>query len=155
MLLFISILLSSCGEQYNVREMKEIKKGGWSYEDKLSFSFEVKDTNQLYDLYLNIDHSITFPRQNIYVNIYTGKKGEELQKRQISVEMGDKLGRWLGKCSGETCKNLVPLQTKTFFDSPGIYQFELEQYSRLDPLPAINSIEFLAKENGKKSSPNS
>lgn len=141
----------SCGSEYDVREKKEVKADGWSYEDKFTFSFEVKDTNQLYDLFLNINHGVSFPRQNIYVNVYTGRKGETLIKRQLSLEIGDKLGRWLGKCSEENCEQLIPLQTKTYFDKPGEYIFELEQYTRLDPLPKINSIEFLARENGLKS----
>ena len=140
----------SCGPSYDVREKKEVKADGWSYEDKFTFSFEVKDTNQLYDLFLSINHDVSFPRQNIYVNVYTGRKGDELNKRQLSLEIGDKLGRWLGKCSEEKCERLIPLQTKTYFDKSGEYIFELEQYTRLDPLPKINSIEFLARENGLK-----
>ncbi len=148
--LFVFMMLFACGEQYSVNQKSEIKKEGWSYDDKLSFSFEVKDTNQLYDLFLQIDHTVDFPRQNIYVNIYTGKKDAQLEKRQLSLEIGNKLGQWLGKCNGENCENLIPLQTNTFFDSPGVYVFELEQYTRLNPLPNISSISFLAKETSKK-----
>ena len=149
--MLIAILLSSCGMDYSFKETKVISESGWSYKDKLSYSFEVSDTSQLHNLYIQIEHKETFPTQNIYVNIYTGMKGEELKKNEISLELFSKLGLPIGTCSNELCKTLIPIQTSTFFDKVGTYVFEVEQNNRSNPLRDIQSVTFLIQKEGTKS----
>mgnify|MGYP003866118637 CR=1 FL=1 len=148
--MLMAILLGSCGPNYSFKETKDIPEKGWSYQNKLSFDFEVNDTSQLHDLFIQIEHKETFSTQNIYVNVYTGMKGEALKKNEISLELFSKLGLPIGSCRNELCKTLIPIQTSTFFDKVGTYVFEIEQNNRANPLRDIQSVTFLIQKGGTK-----
>ena len=147
--LFFTLLLS-CGEGYFFKEKIAFSEKGWTYQEKLNFSFEVKDTSQLHNIFLEIEHKETFPTQNIYVNLYTGMKGEVYKKNEISLELFNKLGLPKGKCKNEICKTLIPIQTSTFFDKAGTYAFEIEQNNRSNPIRDILSVTFLLSKEGSK-----
>ncbi len=139
-----------CSEDYSFKEKKIIPEKGWSYHEKLAFFFEVSDTAELHNLFLEIEHVETFSTQNIYVNVQTGMKGAELKTNTISLELFSKLGLPIGTCKNELCKTLIPIQTSTFFDSVGTYVFEIEQNNRANPLLGIQAVSFLIQKKGRK-----
>ncbi len=139
-LLFAFIGLSSCGPDFVYEKSIPIENEQWSYSDTLDFEFEITDTSQLYNFYLDIDHSSKYTTQNIYLMVYTKYPSDKRISQQLSINLADKTGAWHGKCSSELCKLRVNLQSKAFFNELGNHTITLEQYMRVDPLPGIKNL---------------
>lgn len=148
--LFSCLTLLSCGPDYLFQEKIDLPNQQWTYENIAEFKVEVKDTTELYNLYLDIEHSVDYPHQNIYIKIHTlFPSGDKLSK-QIPIDFADKGGQWYGKCSGEWCRLRVVIQEGAFFNAEGVHVFSFEQYLRVSPLPGLRSLGFGVERTGRK-----
>ena len=139
-LLILSQLLISCGESYVFEKTYEIEKGAWTYDNTLDYAFEVTDTTKIYNLLLEISHSIDYAYQNCYLKIYTQFPSGEKTDYLLSVDLADGIGRWQGDCNGESCTTLFDIAKQTTFKELGKHTITLEQYMRKDPLKGIESL---------------
>jgi len=120
----------------------EIPASGWAYQDTLHYEFEIADTSQIYNLFLDLEHSTDFATQNLYVKLYTGFPNGQRPAQRLSIDMADKTGAWLGNCSGEKCRLNIPIQSNAYFDQMGTYSFTVEQFMRVDSLSEVLSAAF-------------
>ena len=150
----ISILvvtfLCSCGPNYIFEAVNEIPNGEWTYEDTLNFEVAISDTLAIYNLYLDIEHSTDYAKQNIYIMIYTRfPSGQRIEER-VAIDFADKSGQWYGKCNKTKCSLRINIQTGAFFNAQGKHIFTVEQFMRINPLPGIKSIAFRIEDTGEK-----
>lgn len=146
---FPVFLFAACGPAYLYNEDYDIPGGEWTYGDQLEFSFDIEDTTQIYNLWLEIEHSTDYKYQNLYTRVHTSfPSGESLQE-PLSLELSDKLGRWYGDCGSSDCTLRVPIQQGAFFNEAGTYQITLEQYMRQDPVRGIRNIGFLVEKTDR------
>ena len=131
--LFIFIL-SSCGKNYEFQQEHKIKDGKWTFADSLVFNFEIKDTTQVYDLLLGIQHSLEYPYQNIYLQINAKFPSGSIDHQIRSFDLANKTGTWLGDCNKNGCAYIMPIQKSTFFKEIGKYEFVIKQNMRIDSL---------------------
>jgi gliding motility-associated lipoprotein GldH len=149
LLLLFSLSLTSCGPDIIFEKTDELPEAGWDYGQQLSYQFEVTDTSQLYRLELLVKHAVDFPRQNMYVKLFTTfPDGRELDEL-VSLELANKAGVWFGDCGEEWCDLIIPIQMEAYFDQPGPYQLRVEQYSRMNPLAGIRQVAFRVIDTGK------
>ncbi len=141
-LFLLSLLLAGCGSNFVYEHNYEIGEVGWSYEQPLRFAFEVSDTQQLYNLHLLLGHTTDFGYQNMYVQIQTTFPNGKEQTEEVSLELADKFGRWLGRCNSSSCELPIIIQQKAYFDQVGEHRIEISQWTRDTPLMAIRSLGF-------------
>lgn len=122
----------------------------WTYNEPLSFDFRIEDTTAFYDLFLEVQHSPEYPFQNLYVKIITKHPEGEPQEDIVSLELANELGLWEGKCKGERCKVIIPLQTKARFDKVGVYTLQFNQYTRTDSLNGVLKLGLQIQKMGAK-----
>ena len=142
-LFFLLVLLSifaSCVDQFDQEVVHKIDDEIWEYQETLDFDFKVDDTTALYTFFMDIDHSIDYPFQNLYTKIQTTYPDAEIKEDVLSFELCDDFGLWQGKCRGELCKVRVPLQTKARFKAIGDYILNFEQYTRRDSLSGLRQL---------------
>ncbi len=139
-LLIFTSFLCSCGPNYIFDEEKPITDSNWTYTDSLTFQFEVTDTSKVYNLNLEIDHSMAYRHQNLYVQIATLFPSKKRDVQVISLELANKYGAWLGDCGSENCTLLIPLQQQIYFQETGGYEFVLKQFMRESPVGGINKF---------------
>ncbi|MEO1514438.1 MAG: gliding motility lipoprotein GldH [Bacteroidota bacterium] len=148
--------LSSCGPNYIFDETKQIQEQAWTYADSLDFRVSIADTNKVFNLYLDIDHQLGYPFENLYLMVHTTFPSGQRLNQRLSVNFMDKAGKLHGDCSGEHCSLRVRMQEKAYFSEAGDYQFSIEQFTRQDSLPGIRSlalrIEDLGMDRSKASS---
>lgn len=143
---FLSFLLfTACGASFFYENKVDIKEEGWAYEEKVDFEFEIKDTTLLYDLFLDIEHTDTYPYQNLYYYVYTQSPTKEKPRKLISTKLANKAGYWHGKCSGENCQLRIVLQENLYFDEIGSYKIGIEQYTRDSLLTGIKTLSLKLK----------
>jgi gliding motility-associated lipoprotein GldH len=138
-----ALLMLGCGGNFEYQKAYQIQDNSWNYQDTLNFNFNIEDTSRIYNLFLEIEHQNTYSYQNLYTQIHTKFPGGERLTETLSLELADKTGTWMGKCSGTTCKLLIPIQQNAFFNASGDYEITLEQYMRKNPIEGINAISFL------------
>ena len=144
------MVLFACNENYYFQEEVAIPEGNWSYENPVDFSVNIEDTAAIYNLFLEIEHTLEYPRQNIYLQIHTSFPSGEKLKEQLSIDLANKAGVWYGDCSSKSCRLVIPIQEGAYFNQPGEYQFQIEQFTRINPLPGISNISLAIEDTGVK-----
>ncbi len=149
-LLGLLSLLVSCGPNMVYEAAIEVPESGWTYQDSLTAQFTIEDSLTIYNLHLLLQHDERFPYQNFYVQVHTefpdGQRLEEL----VSLELANKVGMWLGECSGSMCELDIPIQQGAYFNQIGDYQITIAQYSRRNPLPGIRAVGFALEETDQR-----
>ncbi|MEL7251084.1 MAG: gliding motility lipoprotein GldH [Bacteroidota bacterium] len=155
MLRFLPVLgllsvLASCGPNFVHESALEIPETGWTYQDSLTAQFEIEDSLTIYNLHLLLEHDERFPFQNFYVQVHTKFPDGQRLSELVSLELANKVGRWLGECSSTTCQLDIPIQEGAYFNQIGEYQITIEQYSRRNPLPGVLEIGFAVEETKER-----
>jgi len=129
-----------CGNALYDKTQK-IPNSIWLYNQPLSFSFEISDTTQLYDLVLYVSHSTEFDYQNFYTLLQVDAPNQEKPRIDtVSVELSDAVGAWYGQCSGHNCETPITFLSQTKFSKTGKYDLKFEQFSRQDSLAGVHSL---------------
>lgn len=150
-LIFIALGIASCEQKFLFEEKKEIPGGVWMYRDTVDFKFAVTDTAALYDLFVDFEHTDTFPNQNVYLKLYTRFPDGKRLSMARSFDLFNAQGESNGKCSGGDCRVHILLQDRAYFNQPGEYIITLEQFTRRDSLPGIRAVGLAIEKKGKKS----
>lgn len=147
--LFISLSFFSCND-YQYQKTYELDGEQWTYADSLVFSFDIKDTTRIYNLYLELDHSTDYRYQNLYTYIHTTFPSQERLDERLSLEMANKAGAWEGDCGKKYCTLTIPIQENAYFNQLGTHTIVLEQFMRKDSIAGIRSISFMLEDTGIK-----
>ncbi|BDS14287.1 gliding motility lipoprotein GldH [Aureispira anguillae] len=142
--LVLCFSLVSCNTIYD--ETVTIENSQWSDDTAIPFEFEIQDTSKYYDLFLEVNHSIDYPYQNIYCWVETFELGTSIRKDQCSLELANAKGKWLGACNAETCDRKIPFIINTKFNNVGKYKIILTQNTRNAILKDINGLRLLITE---------
>ena len=136
------LLLSACGESYYYQESRSIGDDGWTDGEVFDFNFDIKDTMQHYNLYLDLYHTKDYPYQNLYLKIDTRYPDQHTISDTLSFDLANAVGDWNGKCSSDACDLRVFLAHQIRFEQLGDYRIGFTQYSRFDTIPEIKNISF-------------
>ena len=140
--------LSSCDESRVFEKNREIKDYIWDSRNKASFTFEVKDTTTLHNIYVNVRHADFYQFSNIWLMVRTTfPDGKQLSKR-VEVPLANDDGAWYGEGLGDIWDAQHLIQQGAFFEQPGKYTFDLEHNMRKDPLPGIMAIGLRVENTG-------
>lgn len=144
----VLITASSCDKPLYSGE-RPIAGSVWTYDNPLRFDWEVRDTQKLYDLWLEISHSPELSHQNVYVKVTTSFPNAPDQQQMLSLELLKPDGQPNGNCSSDDCTAYISLGQKLSFPSVGNYSLSLTQHSRRDSMPGIRSIGLEIREHRK------
>jgi len=135
-LLFIAgILLFSCKESSIYDRSKSIADNNWNFNDKKDNYLEIKDLKSNYNLFYNVRITNNYKYSNMFVllHIYSPKT-KAIQTRRLEFKLASPDGSWLGKGSGTIFTYTIPFANNIKFEKAGIYNFQLEQNMREQPL---------------------
>lgn len=146
----LALLAGACQSNIVFQEKKDIAPSGWAYRDSLDFKFQIDDTTEVYNLYLDIAHADTFASQNLYVKIFTRFPDGKRLSKTLSLDLFNADGNPIGKASGHKCQLHAMLQEGAYFPAPGEYGLTIHQFMRRDSLPGLAAIGFSAEKTGRK-----
>ena len=132
--------LAACQPRPIYSETLTLANGQWAYADSLVFSFDIADTSQRYDLFIQLEHGTDYPYANVYTLLEVYFPNGEKRREQVSIELADERGTWLGDCSGKTCSRQLGFMPKTAFQMPGTYRLCFKQHSRQDSLADLQAM---------------
>ena len=145
--LILAWFLHSCDPNRVYEENRVVDKGTWKSSERLFFEVTIPDTNQRYDVYLNIRNALEYPYSNLYLFLQTVFPDGSIARDTIECTLADLDGRWLGSGVGSVKFNRFLLQNSVSFRQKGIYRFELEQAMRVNELKGIRDVGLRIEKN--------
>jgi gliding motility-associated lipoprotein GldH len=112
----IAAVFSACDESRVFEKNREIKDYIWDSRNKASFTFEVKDTATLHNIYVNVRHADFYQYSNIWLMVRTTfPDGKQLSKR-VEVPLANDDGAWHGEGIGDIWDARHMIQQGAFFE---------------------------------------
>lgn len=139
-LFLASSLVVSCGDNALVDKNIAIEGRTWDYENKPHIEVEVMDTNQRYDVFLNLRHTNQYPYSNIFVLLHQQHPNGLRDTTRVEIRLAEPDGRWLGNGTGSLFSYQQLAKGNYVFPDTGRYVFSFEQNMRENPLPAVSDI---------------
>ena len=154
LLVLISISFSCSKEKVILEKEVDVKESiGWIFNDSLSVDFSISDTNRLYSMRLQLNHTPDFNFENVYTRIHTLFPDGKLSSQLLSLALTNETGAWAGQCNKTACKVEIALQEQIIFPAKGNYKITIAQFMRTDTLSGIGNIRFLLIDTGERKYP--
>ena len=147
----ISISLSCSNEKVILEKEVDVEESiGWIFRDSLSVNFSISDTNRLYAMRLQLNHTPDFNFENVYTRIHTLFPDGKLSAQLLSLSLTKETGAWAGQCNKTNCKVEIALQEQIIFPAQGNYKITIAQFMRTDTLSGIGNIRFQLVDTGER-----
>lgn len=139
--LFLMLLfLQSCDSNRYFEQNQQIENEKWFYQDAKTFSFDIVDTNSLFNYYVNVRNTNDYPFANLYIFLNSKFPDGEMARDTIELQLAELNGKWLGSGYGRYKYNQFILRKGMRFVQTGTYTFQIEQGMRKDTLKGITDI---------------
>jgi gliding motility-associated lipoprotein GldH len=137
----ISSLMISCGDHSEFNEYKTLKNSAWKTEDRLVFSFKIKDTIVPKDLFINIRNNSAYEFSNLFLITALKLPDNSVVIDTLQYEMADALGKFLGAGFSEVKENKLFYKEHNIFPLLGTYSLEIRHAMRRNG--KVYAMEFL------------
>jgi gliding motility-associated lipoprotein GldH len=142
-ILFIVSMLASCAKIDLFEKQSEIPLQEWYYNNSPTFTFQVTDTESLYNLYIVLRHTDAYNYSNIWLRLGSKGPSDSLHFQNINLVLANDANGWEGNGTDdifEVRKNITPGPVP--FKNPGTYTFSISQIMRENPLKHILNVGF-------------
>jgi gliding motility-associated lipoprotein GldH len=129
-----ALCLFSCTHVDLYEKSVRIPGHKWSSSFKPAFTFTIKDTSSLYQVFLILRHTEKYNFNNIYVNLRASLPGQDtalIIQRDLVLATNEK--GWLAQAMDDIYEHRIELGEPQSLKA-GTYTFILEQVMREDPL---------------------
>lgn len=149
-LFVVTLFLSSCTNNFILEGQQNFVNEKWDYADAKTFSAEIKDTAQHYDIYVNVRHGFNFEWRNLWVKIETTFPNGKQYEKRVNLQLSEANGEWFGEVLGDNCDIQIPIQRNAYFPEIGIYTFKISQDMRENPLNYVKAVGMKIEKSKKK-----
>ena len=129
LLLTFVLFLASCDDKRFYDEYVNLD-GKWNKENKLKFSFEQKDTVDLYNMFITVRNNNDYAFNNLFVIAKLVKPNNEVQVDTLEYLMANPDGTLLGEGVTDTKHSKLWYKENFKFSKAGKYTFSIEQANR-------------------------
>ncbi len=146
-LFFCAFVISSCTDKNVFYEDSKVMEGqSWNYNDSVSFEFDIKDTMQKYDFFMNLRITTSYEWANCYV--FMALAGPELVAFDtVQIPLADVTGHWNGKVSGSMVENNVLFMKSVRFPQAGKHKITFVQGMRDQELGEVSDVGLTIKKS--------
>ena len=134
------VSLFSCDTQVLYEKNYALEDKIWQAHDIKAFEVEIKDTLQLYDLFLNLRNSKSYRFANLYLFAKTTYPSGRITKDTLQFFLADPKGKWMGTSAGDLVNHQIMFSHNTVFPETGNYLIEFEQGMRDENLEHIADV---------------
>lgn len=141
-LLLAIISLLSCDSNAVFKDHEDIDDGMWFVKNEPSFTFEITDISQPYNVYYLVRNSISYPYYNLFVKRFLVNDKNKVVNEALNelILMDERTGKPMGDGLGDLFDHKIVALKNYRFPKAGKYTFKVRQYMRQDPLPGIMSM---------------
>jgi gliding motility-associated lipoprotein GldH len=142
--LVAAFLLASCSDNVVFQADLPVPEGVWDRSYVPEFTFEVVDTVQHHDLYIDVRHTGDYPFSDLFLFVDLHGPNDRHLRDTVECLLADPTGRWYGKGTGfifaDRFEAHVLYKLKNRFPAAGQYTVKLEQAMRTEQLPGIIDV---------------
>ncbi|MFO7617268.1 MAG: gliding motility lipoprotein GldH [Bacteroidales bacterium] len=132
--------LAGCNQGSLYVNNQPVPKAVWDQEHFFKFDVDVTDTQQLYDIYLQVRNDGRYGYSNLWLFIQTSSPTGAYVRDTVECLLASPEGRWLGRGSGGRFSLEVPYRRQVRFPYSGIYSFEIQHGMRIKELSHVTDI---------------
>lgn len=128
-------ILISCKQVDVFEQNSVIPSGKWMRNAPVKGTFEITDTQSVYNIYIVLRHTDAYAYNNIWLNIGLKSPGGEMNYQKVDLTLGNDREGWEGTGMNDIreVRKLISGRPRQFI-KPGAYTFEIGQIMRNDPL---------------------
>ncbi len=140
--LFLLTLLSlaACDPNRVYESYREINQEGWHKDSVVTFAFNITDTIQGHNLYINLRNKGNYPNSNIWLFLSIDSPDGTSLSDTIEFTLADNTGKWRGSGLGDLFDNQFIYRSNVFFPHSGRYIFNIQHGMRAELLKGIHDI---------------
>ena len=141
LILFMLVAIATgCNDPNRVfDENTGIVNRNWSYTNPVKYHVKIDDEKADYKLYFNARVSGDYKYSNLFVLLHTRGPQMPPNLMRYELKLSSNTGEWLGSGSGNLYSYQIFFKTIRF-PAKGVYNFEIEQNMRDNPLHEVSDI---------------
>ena len=125
----ISLLFISCDEKRVFDEYRKLD-GSWKKTDTIQFAFELNDTINSHNLFLNIRNNNNYPYNNLYVIVALTQPDSLVKIDTLEYDMAFPDGKLMGEGFSDVKESKLWYQENFKFNKAGTYSVKISQALR-------------------------
>lgn len=138
--LLLGFTLISCNHNVFYQKIDAVPKEVWNIDSVYHYQFEISDSLQYYNMYINLRNTIDYPYQNFYIFCTTVMPNGVSFTDTLGGYLCDYYGQWFGKGSGRIKDNKFLLRRQVRFQQKGVYNISIKHAMRTDDLKGIANV---------------
>lgn len=139
-LLMIVFAGASCDPNLAYERIDTVENEQWEYEKSFNHQFEIKDSMQWYNLYINIRNTTEYKYSNLFLFVTTTFPKGQKAKDTLECVLANPMGKWYGKGTGRYKECKIMFKPKFRFSQQGKYSLEIKQGMRDQTVSGISEI---------------
>lgn len=113
----------------------------WKSDYKPTFTFTIRDTVPVYQVFLVLRHNEKYNFNNLWLNVYSQAPGDTVVITRVDKILATNEKGWLATAMDDLYEHRLPLPLPEFrITKPGEYKFTLEHIMREDPLKNVMNV---------------
>lgn len=141
--IFITLIITtfcSCGKIDLFEKQVQIPSQKWFYNDVPEFTFQINDTNSLYNIYVVLRHTDLYNYNNLWIRMGSKAPGDSMSYQNLNIRLADGQS-WKGTGMDDIyeVRELISPGPVSFKKS-GDYTFTIAQIMRENPLMYILNV---------------
>jgi gliding motility-associated lipoprotein GldH len=137
--LLTSYIISSCTTVDLYEKNVPLHRHEWKSSFIPEFTFTIKDTTALYQVYFVIRHNEKYNYNNIWINLNSQPPGDTLHTAPYELQLATNEKGWLATGMDDIYEHRLKL-TDDLKLKAGEYKFSIENMMREDPLMNVLSV---------------
>ncbi len=135
-------LLISCGKSSVYEQSVKFGNSGWNRFSKLKFDFEIKNSENRYDLFIEAKINDEYQEQYLPLYLKADYSNGEIRTEKYSIKIKDNYNRFLKEKKDNIRLYSECIQRGKKFPKAGIYKYEFEHGTSQLVLSGIEEINF-------------
>lgn len=137
---FLFFLLSACSQNSIYEKNIAINEQLWFHRQVPEFEIHTSDTNQNFDIFVNLRHSSNYIYSNLSLIIQEVNPQKVEKTYRLEIQLAESDGRWKGIGTGNILGYQVPFLKDYHFTDTGTYTFKIKQNMNINPLPDVLDV---------------
>jgi gliding motility-associated lipoprotein GldH len=135
----VTFALAACTTSDLYEKTVAVPNQEWKTSLIPEFSFTIKDTTALYQVYFVLRHTEKYKYNNIWINLYSQPPGDTLHKAPYELQLATNEKGWLASGMNDIYEHRLKL-TRSIQLKTGEYKLKLENIMREEPLQHVLNV---------------
>jgi len=138
--ILLLLVVISCDKNRVYEQYLSVDSDGWHKDSILNFDFEIENSNQSYNLLLNVRNIEAYPFSNLWLFVDIIAPDSTSVRDTLEYTLAYPNGKWTGQGSSGVYNNSFVFRSNVFFPVQGNYRFVIQQAMRNDLLKGITNV---------------